>query len=64
MQGCIYEKSNKKMYIFLKNLYKIKKKSHMNHTYLFKIQTHSISLKNHHKLIKTYTKKLFEKEIN
>jgi hypothetical protein len=34
MQGCIYEKSNKKMYIFLKNLYKIKKKSHMNHTYL------------------------------
>ena len=55
MQGCIYEKSYKKINIKKNkfNLYKIKKKSQMNHTYPFKNQTHSISFKNNHNLIKT-----------
>jgi len=35
MQGCIYEKSYKKINI-KKNLYKIKKKPQMNHTHFFK----------------------------
>ena len=48
MQGCTYEKSYKKINIKKNkfNLYKIKKKSQMNHT-------HSISFKNNHNLIKT-----------
>jgi hypothetical protein len=37
MQGCTYEKSYKKINFKKKfNLYKIKKKTLMNHTYLFK----------------------------
>ena len=58
MQGYICEKSYKKINIFflLKNklnLYKIKKKSQMNHIYLFKNYIHPISFKNNHNLIKT-----------